>query len=154
MYFVGTHKQRFVRSVPQKLECGWRTTQECSSMTAIWSTLAGRSMTGSVKPVSCLCKCVFMPKFFIVVWPTMSCFTDWLKCRHVTLIIIEWCRVIIMINGHVTVYRYLLWNMVTWCSLNANIRYNLRCLCLRDNVFIVSILIKYSLNLLISAILQ
>ena len=27
---------------------------------------------------------------FFVVWPTMSCFADWSKCRHVTLINIEW----------------------------------------------------------------
>ena len=47
----------------------------------------------------------------IVVWPTMSCFADWSKCRHVTLVI-EWSTrhgrpcVIITINGHVTVYNY------------------------------------------------
>ena len=45
---------------------------------------------------------------FIVVWPTTSCFADWSRCRHVTLIVIEWStrhgwpRVIIMIHGHVT----------------------------------------------------
>jgi len=50
--------------------------------------------------------------YVIVVWPTVSCFADWSKCCHVTLIIIEWSthhgqpRVIIMINGHVTIYHY------------------------------------------------
>ena len=29
-------------------------------------------------------------KDIIVVWPTMSCFADWLKRRHVTLSIIKW----------------------------------------------------------------
>ena len=47
-----------------------------------------------------------------VVWPIMSYFADWLKCSHVTLIIIIWSTrhgrlyVIIMINGQVTVYHY------------------------------------------------
>jgi len=50
---------------------------------------------------------------------------------------------------------------VTWCSLNANVRYILRCFCLRLVCFCfvfwrltVSFFMKYSLNLLISAILQ
>ena len=52
---------------------------------------------------------LFCDSFSFVVWPAMSCFADWSKCRHVTLIIIEWstCHgrlcVIIMINSHVTV---------------------------------------------------
>ena len=50
--------------------------------------------------------------FTFDVWPTMSCFADWSKCSHVTLIIIIWSTrhgrpcVIIMINGHVTAYHY------------------------------------------------
>ena len=49
---------------------------------------------------------------YFVVWPTMSCFADWSKRRHVTLIKVEWSTrdgqpcVITMINGHVTVYHY------------------------------------------------
>jgi len=80
--------------------------------------------------------------YFLVVWPTMSCFADRSKRRHVTLFIIEWPThhgrpwVIIMINGHV---------MFTKCKHK-----------IYSTLFllIVSIFIKYSLNLLISAILQ
>jgi len=37
--------------------------------------------------------CLKRPKYGTVVQPTMSCFADWSKCRHVTLSIIE-CRTI------------------------------------------------------------
>ena len=30
-----------------------------------------------------------MAKIYFVVWPTTSCFADWLKRRHVTLRIID-----------------------------------------------------------------
>jgi len=80
-----------------------------------------------------------------VVWPTMTCFADWSKRRHVSFVIIEWWTrhgrpcVIIMINGHMAVYYYNEWHAVTWRSLNVNIRYILRCFCLRDIRLIVSI---------------
>ena len=52
------------------------------------------------------------PSYLIVVWPTMSCFADWSKWSHVTLIIWStvprYCRpcAIIMTNGHVTICHY------------------------------------------------
>ena len=78
----------------------------------------------------------------LVVWPTMSCLADWSKCRHVTLIMVEWSTrhgrpcIITMMHGHVTFTPHK------------------RCFCLRDIRLIVTIFIEYSLNLLISAILQ
>jgi len=45
-YLVGTHKPRFVQSVPRKLVYGWKTTQECFWTTVIWSILAGLCMIG------------------------------------------------------------------------------------------------------------
>ena len=54
-----------------------------------------------------------------VVWPTMSCFADWSKSRHVTLNIII-CSYYNVTPGE-----------VTWCSLNANVRYILLGFCLR-----------------------
>jgi len=77
----------------------------------------------------------------IVVWPNMSCFADWSKCCHVTWIIIQWSTR----HGRLCIITML---------LNVTIRYILRCFCWCDICLIVSIFIKYSLNLLISAILH
>jgi len=51
---------------------------------------------------------------FFVIWPTVSCFTDRLKCCHVTFIIIEcWmCR-------QLTV-QYCKYRMVTWPCITAS----------------------------------
>jgi len=74
-----------------------------------------------------------------VVWPTMSCFADWWKSRHVTLSIII-CS---------TLHRHPVWHYsvtrcdVTWCSLNANVRYILRCFCLRLVCFFFVFLTSY-----------
>ena len=62
----------------------------------------------------------------IVVWPTMSCFADWSKRRQVTLSII-----ICPLHGHPVWHHNVTRCDVTWCSLNANVRYILRCFCLR-----------------------
>jgi len=55
----------------------------------------------------------------VVVWPTMSCFADWSKSRHVTLNIII-CSYYNVTPGE-----------VTWCLLNANVRYIILGFCLR-----------------------
>jgi len=62
----------------------------------------------------------------IVVWPTMSCFADWSKRRHVTLSII----ICLPLHGHPGWHYNVTPVDVTWRLLNANVRYILRCFCL------------------------
>jgi len=68
----------------------------------------------------------------IVVWPTMSCFADWSKRRHVTLSIIT-CS---PLHSHPGWHYNVTPGDVTWRSLNANVRYILRCFCLRFVCFV------------------
>jgi len=91
----------------------------------------------------------------IVVWPTMSCFADWSIRRHVTLSII----ICSPLHGHPGWHYNVTPGEVKWRWLNANVRYILRCFYLRSVCFLflfwrLTVFIKYSLNLLISAILQ
>jgi len=67
----------------------------------------------------------------IVVWPTMSCFADWSKRRHVTLVIIICSPLHGHPGWHYNVTVIVTPGDVTWRSLNANVRYILRCFCLR-----------------------
>jgi len=67
-------------------------------------------------------KCYQYESHVTVVWPIMSCFADWSKCHHVTLSII----ICSPLHSHPG-WQY---NM-TWCSLNANVRFILHCFCLR-----------------------
>ena len=67
---------------------------------------------------------------------------------------VRWCSSLSN-DQRVTVDRVSLqWWTVTSSLLNVNLRYILRYFCLRDIRIVVSIFIKYSLNILISAILQ
>jgi len=49
----------------------------------------------------------------VVVWPTMSCFADWSKHRHVAFVIIECCLIIILNASRSTVQHCKFWT-VTW----------------------------------------
>ena len=90
---------------------------------------------------SCICHCR-MTKYELLRW-------------LVNLNAVTWRRSLSN-DQRVTVDRVSLqWCTVTWRSGNVNIRYILRCFCLRNIRLIVSIFSKYSFkNLLISAILQ
>ena len=62
--------------------------QSCSVTAATW-----QSWQCQVLPDSQLTSHGDCTQPIIVVWPTTSCFADWLKCCHVTfIIIIEWSR--------------------------------------------------------------
>ena len=66
----------------------------------------------------------------IVAWPTTSCFADWSKRRQVTLSIIECWTCRRSTDSHYNVTPGVR-EAVTWPSLNANVKYILRCFCLR-----------------------
>ena len=61
-----------------------------------------------------------------VAWPSMSCFADWSKRRHVTLSII----ISSPLHGHPGWHYNVTPGDVTWRSLKANLRYILHCFCL------------------------
>jgi len=53
--------------------------------------------------------------YFIVVWPTMSCFADWSKCRNVTLSIIVCSPLHVHPGWHYNVTRVTLYKLMALC---------------------------------------
>jgi len=80
--------------------------------------------------------------FCIVVWPTMSCFGEWSKRRHVTLSIIIYS----LLHGHPGWHCNVSPDDVTWRSLNENVRYILHFFVYILLVFLFVSYCKFLLN--------